>query len=189
MERRSTDEMLAQVPLFAGLSKSQLREISSLATRLDLPAGRNLTTQGATGKEFIIVLEGDVEVIVDGAVVATPTAGECYGEIALLDSRPDPAWIAARADSDHLKALGTRLGGREAIQALLINEKQLWPAVTQRERHLMRLPERVHGHRDGADRRRRIKGDDPLGIVAQGDRHPVALLDPVVAGHDRGEMA
>ena len=64
MERRSTDEMLAQVPLFAELSKSQLREISSLATRLDLPAGRNLTTQGATGKEFIIVLEGDVEVTV-----------------------------------------------------------------------------------------------------------------------------
>jgi CRP-like cAMP-binding protein len=98
MERRSTDEMLAQVPLFAGLSKSQLREISSLATRLDLPAGRNLTTQGATGKEFIIVLEGDVEVVVDGAVVATPTAGECYGEIALLDSRPRTATVVATSD-------------------------------------------------------------------------------------------
>jgi len=90
MELRTTDEMLAQVSLFGGLSKSQLQEISMLATRLDLPAGRQLTTQGAVGQEFIIVLQGDVEVVVDGAIVATPTAGECYGEIALLDSRPAP---------------------------------------------------------------------------------------------------
>ena len=88
-------EMLAEVPLFAGLSKGQLQKISTLATRLDLPAGRRLTTQGAVGQEFIIVLQGDVEVMIDGDVVATPTAGECYGEIALLDSRPRTATVVA----------------------------------------------------------------------------------------------
>ena len=50
MDARTTDEMLAQVPMFAELSKSQLRDISSLATRLDLPAGRQLTQQGAVGQ-------------------------------------------------------------------------------------------------------------------------------------------
>jgi CRP-like cAMP-binding protein len=119
MERRSTDEMLAQVPLFAGLSKSQLQEISSLATRLDLPAGRNLTTQGATGQEFIIVLEGDVEVIVDGAVVATPTAGECYGEIALLDSRPRTASVVATTD------VIVDVIGRREFRELLTRQPQI----------------------------------------------------------------
>ncbi len=98
MELETTDEMLARVSMFAGLTKSQLRDISGLATRLDLPAGRQLTTQGAIGQEFIIVLEGDVEVVVDGDVVAAPTAGECYGEIALLDSRPRTATVVATTD-------------------------------------------------------------------------------------------
>ena len=98
MELKSTDEMLAQVSLFAGLSKGQLQDISSLATRLDLPSGRQLTRQGAVGQEFIIVLQGDVEVVVDGDVVATPGAGECYGEIALLDSRPRTATVVATSD-------------------------------------------------------------------------------------------
>jgi CRP-like cAMP-binding protein len=98
MALRSTDEMLARVPMFAGLSTSQLRDISRLATRLDLPAGRQLTTQGAVGQEFLIVLDGDVEVVLDGVVVATPTAGQCYGEIALLDRRPRTASVVATTD-------------------------------------------------------------------------------------------
>ncbi len=97
-EMKSTDDMLAQVSLFAGLSKRQLQEISSLATRLDLPAGRQLTIQGTVGREFVVVLQGDVEVVVDGDVVATPTAGEWYGEIALLDSRPRTATVVATSD-------------------------------------------------------------------------------------------
>ena len=56
------DEQFAAVPLFAGMSKKQLRRISSLMTRLDRPAGQVLTTEGQQGHEFFIVLEGEVEV-------------------------------------------------------------------------------------------------------------------------------
>jgi CRP-like cAMP-binding protein len=119
MELRTTDEMLAQVSLFGGLSKSQLQEISMLATRLDLPAGRQLTTQGAVGQEFIIVLQGDVEVVVDGAIVATPTAGECYGEIALLDSRPRTASVVATTD------VIVDVIGRREFRELLTRQPQI----------------------------------------------------------------
>mgnify|MGYP002682222140 CR=1 FL=1 len=56
MKFKTTDELLAKVPLFAGLSKKELREISNLSARLNLPAGRQLTKQGAAGQEFIVCL-------------------------------------------------------------------------------------------------------------------------------------
>ena len=40
------DEQLANVPLFSGLSKKELRLISQLATYLEEPAGTVLTEEG-----------------------------------------------------------------------------------------------------------------------------------------------
>jgi CRP/FNR family transcriptional regulator, cyclic AMP receptor protein len=89
------DEHLAAVPLFEGLSKKQLRRISSLMTRLDEPAGKVLTTEGQQGYEFFIVLEGEVEVRQGDRLVATRGPGEYVGEIALLDKRPRTATVVA----------------------------------------------------------------------------------------------
>src|SRR6266511_283989 len=89
------DEQLAQVPLFEGLSKKQLRRISSLMTRIDRPAGQILTTEGQRGYEFCIVLEGDVEVRQGDRVIATRRPGVYVGEIALLDKRPRAATVVA----------------------------------------------------------------------------------------------
>ena len=89
------DEHLAAVPLFEGLSKKQLRRISSLMTRLDEPAGKVLTREGQQGYEFFIVLEGEVEVRQGDQLVATRGPGEYVGEIALLDKRPRTATVVA----------------------------------------------------------------------------------------------
>jgi CRP/FNR family transcriptional regulator, cyclic AMP receptor protein len=96
MDRRAgIDEQLAAVPLFAGLSKKQLRRISSLMTRIDRPAGQVLTREGEPGSEFFVVLEGEVEVRHGDQVIATRRAGEYVGEIALLDTRPRTATVVA----------------------------------------------------------------------------------------------
>jgi len=89
------DEQLVQVPLFEGLSKKQLRRISSLMTRIDRPAGQILTTEGQRGSEFFIVLEGEVEVRQGDRVIATRRPGDYVGEIALLDKRPRTATVVA----------------------------------------------------------------------------------------------
>jgi CRP-like cAMP-binding protein len=95
MTRASTDELLARVPLFRDLSKRHLRQVRSLATTVDVAPGRVLTREGGTGHEFIIVLEGEVEVRQDDEVVATCRAGDYVGEIALLEHRPRTATVVA----------------------------------------------------------------------------------------------
>jgi CRP-like cAMP-binding protein len=94
----STDKRLAGVPLFAALSKEQLRQVGSLMTRLDVGAGKVLARQGDFGREFVILLEGEVEIVRDGTVVATRGAGDYVGEIALLDNRPRTATVTAKTD-------------------------------------------------------------------------------------------
>jgi CRP-like cAMP-binding protein len=96
--QESTDERLARIPLFEGLSKRQLSQVSSLMTPLDLKAGKVLARQGEVGREFLILLEGQVEVARDGKTIAVRGPGDFIGEIALLDNRPRTATVTARTD-------------------------------------------------------------------------------------------
>ena len=52
-------ELLRQVPLFAGCSKKELGEISTLADELSLPAGSKLIEEGRQGHEFFVLVEGE----------------------------------------------------------------------------------------------------------------------------------
>ncbi len=90
------DHELTQVPLFAELSRKQLRLASRLTTPLDLPAGQVLARQGSVGAEFFVVLEGVVEVVRSGDLVATRGPGSPLGEIALLGARPRTATLIAQ---------------------------------------------------------------------------------------------
>ena len=69
------DTELAQVALFEGLSKPELRHVSAITTRLDLPAGRVLIRQGAPGREFFVVIDGEVQVVQEDRLIATRGTG------------------------------------------------------------------------------------------------------------------
>jgi len=90
------DEQLAKVPLFEGLSKKELREISSLATQLDEREGTVLTKQGALGNEFIIIIDGEAEVQIDGKAIKRLGPGDFSGEIARVTHRPRTATGVAK---------------------------------------------------------------------------------------------
>jgi len=93
-----TDKELAGVPLFAGLSKRQLAQISGLMTSVELSAGKVLARQGEIGREFVILHDGEVEVARDGKIIAVRGPGVYLGEIALLDARPRTATVTAKTD-------------------------------------------------------------------------------------------
>lgn len=119
MKELTTDQRLAQIPLFAGLSKKELAAVSGLATRLDLEAGRELTKQGETGNEFVIVLDGEVDVVIDGNVVATRGAGDYFGEIALLSERPRTATVVAKTP------VSIEVIGRREFRSLVSEQPQI----------------------------------------------------------------
>jgi CRP-like cAMP-binding protein len=95
MARASTDELLARVPLFQDLSKKHLRQVRGLATRVDVAEGRVLAREGGAGHEFIVVLDGEVEIRQGDEVIARCGAGDYVGEIALIDHRPRTATVVA----------------------------------------------------------------------------------------------
>jgi CRP-like cAMP-binding protein len=86
-------ELLRTVPLFHGLSKRDLQEIASLADEVDLPAGRTLTTEGESGREFLVVVDGAAEVRRGGRKINTLSSGDFLGEIALVTGGPRTATV------------------------------------------------------------------------------------------------
>ena len=55
-------EPMRKVPLFSGCSKRELGEIAALADELRFEPGRTLIQEGRRGREFIVVIDGTVEV-------------------------------------------------------------------------------------------------------------------------------
>jgi CRP-like cAMP-binding protein len=91
----TTQELLAGVPLFEGLSKKHLEQVSALATRIDASEGKVLTREGDVGREFIVILEGTVEIKRGDELIATHGAGDYIGEISLLEHTPRTATVVA----------------------------------------------------------------------------------------------
>ena len=89
-------ELLKRVPLFAECSKKELSEIAALADELDLPAARDLTREGESGKEFVILVEGEADVLRDGVLIAGLGPGDFVGEIALVTGAPRTATVKTR---------------------------------------------------------------------------------------------
>jgi CRP/FNR family cyclic AMP-dependent transcriptional regulator len=92
-------ELLKKVPLFSLCSKKELDEVASLADEVDIPEGRNLATEGATGKEFVVIVEGGADVRRKGRKINTLGSGDFLGEIALIAGIPRTATVTTTEPS------------------------------------------------------------------------------------------
>lgn len=84
---------LAEVPLFSTCSKRDLQKIAKAVDELEIGEEREIVTQGATGHEAFIIVDGTVAVKRNGRRVATLGPGDCFGELALLDGGPRTASV------------------------------------------------------------------------------------------------
>ena len=95
LHKDAKTDLLKNVPLFAGCSKSELQRIASLADELDLGDGATLIREGERGREFIVIADGTVRVSKKGKTVRDLGAGDFIGEIALVADVPRTATVTA----------------------------------------------------------------------------------------------
>jgi len=88
-------EHLANVRMFSALSKKELNMVSKAADVVTVKAGTDVVTEGTTGHEFFLILDGQASVRRGGRKVATLGPGDYFGELALLDRCPRSATIVA----------------------------------------------------------------------------------------------
>jgi CRP/FNR family cyclic AMP-dependent transcriptional regulator len=86
-------ELLRHVSLFAGCSKRELGEIALITDEIDFKAGKTLITQGEPGRQFYVIIEGEVAVVRDGETLPRRGGSEFFGEISLVSGVPATATV------------------------------------------------------------------------------------------------
>jgi CRP/FNR family transcriptional regulator, cyclic AMP receptor protein len=89
--------LLASVPLFAGLPTSTLERLDRLFVERQYPAGADIVTEDKGAVAFFVVVDGRAEVRHgEGAPpVRALTRGDSFGEIAVIDGRARSATVRA----------------------------------------------------------------------------------------------
>ncbi len=98
---------LADVPLFSSCSNRELQKIARAADEITVDEGREIVTQGATGHEAFVVIDGTARVVRNDQEIATMGPGDYFGELALLDGGPRTASVVATSPMT-LLVLGQR---------------------------------------------------------------------------------
>jgi len=98
---------LQQVPLFAACSRKDLQLVARRAEDVRVTGGKALISEGETGHEFFVILEGEAKVMRHGRKIAGLGPGDAFGELALLEKAPRNSTIIAETDME-LVVLGQR---------------------------------------------------------------------------------
>jgi uncharacterized membrane protein len=100
-------QFLANINMFGLLNEDDRVELGKVIDELHIPEGHTLFQAGDPGDALFIVQSGEIELFIKDTagqkiVLATPSAGEMFGELAMLDSGPRTATAVAQQESDVL---------------------------------------------------------------------------------------
>jgi CRP-like cAMP-binding protein len=112
-------DQLQELPLFAGVSKRQVRKIARLGRIARFPATTPIVTVGGLGEAFYVILSGLVAVDIGRGRPVELGRGDCFGEMALLDDAPRSATVTATRETTCL------LLGRKAFDTILSTEPSI----------------------------------------------------------------
>lgn len=99
LHKNAKIELIKRVPLFSHCTKRELAAVAAEADELVLPAGKALTTQGARGSEFVVIVDGSADVKKNGRRVNQLQSGDFLGEIALISGAPRTATVTTTSET------------------------------------------------------------------------------------------
>ncbi len=124
----STHDMLASVPIFAGISRQALDHLVPQTWLRSFPEGQVLTSEGDPGESLLVLEAGQVRISRytpsgQEVVLAVVDAPASFGELALIDGAPRSATITAQSP------VIIRVVPRQAFLALIEQDIQVARAV------------------------------------------------------------
>jgi CRP-like cAMP-binding protein len=134
LRKDSKIELLKRVPLFSDCTKHELSAITRLTTLVDVGPGKELVSEGDNAYEFMVLVEGTADVHQGGRKVNTMSAGDFFGEIALISEGPRTATVTTTSP----------------VVLLVLTRQAFWSLVDEMptiERRVLRtLAERLRPH-------------------------------------------
>nr|WP_244327743.1 cyclic nucleotide-gated ion channel [Roseibium sp. RKSG952] len=93
--------MVARVPLFEGLTASEVAEISKLLQAQRVRSGTVIAEKGAVADKMYFISEGEVEIVLKHQTIRLDD-GDFFGELALIHQKPRTATVRACRDCELL---------------------------------------------------------------------------------------
>lgn len=122
--------LLREVPMFAGLSPEELEKVAEIAEEQLFLDQQILCREGEPGHALFIIASGVVDVLKKAGdtdkVLASRSAGDFVGEMAILESAPRSATLKARGGVRTLVIDG------DAFTAILLDRPQVAVSVLRR---------------------------------------------------------
>jgi hypothetical protein len=116
--RAQESAVLRTVPYFDLLPAFELERLAAKSRWRDVPAASDVVRQGEPGHEFFVVDQGDLVVWVDGVERNRLTAGDNFGEIALLRDVARTATVRSLTPARLLV-----VSGRDFLAAVMVREE------------------------------------------------------------------
>lgn len=130
LRKNAKIELLKRVPLFERCSQRELTQIAAVADELHLPKPRTLMHEGAGGFEFLVLIEGEADVLRKGRTVNELGPGDFVGEIALVTGQPRTATVRTRGPARILVLAAT--GFRTLMHDVPSIQDKVLAAITAR---------------------------------------------------------
>lgn len=92
--------LLKIIPMFGGLSEAHLEQIARMAVRRKVPRSTTIVHAGDSTDSLFVIVSGSAKVLnrdVEGneVILTLLSAGECFGEMGLIDGSPRSADVVA----------------------------------------------------------------------------------------------
>ncbi|WP_263771029.1 Crp/Fnr family transcriptional regulator [Propionivibrio soli] len=104
---KTSEALLQNIPLFAGLTEAQREQIARMAVRRKVQRNTTIVHVGASTDSLFVIVQGSAKVLnrdEEGreVILTLLGAGECFGEMGLIDGSPRSADVVATENCELL---------------------------------------------------------------------------------------